>query len=89
LQGNQQPPFRDESTGLIDLLCASISPNVLGRREAFKPETEDVDFNFIALSYMETPCRHYQGSPACDPSYSQLPQRAALAEARSAAGCML
>ncbi len=36
--------------------CASMSPSLLGRREAFRPGTEDVDFDFIALSYMETTC---------------------------------
>ena len=51
--------------------CASISPSALGRCEAFRPGTEDVDF--IAQSYMETTSRHYSGGPACDPSYSHLP----------------
>jgi hypothetical protein len=37
-------------------LGASISPSLLGRREALKPGNEDVavDFVFIAPSYMET-----------------------------------
>ena len=52
-----------------------MSPSLLGRREAFRPENEDVDFDFIALSYMETTFRHYSGSPVCDPSYSHFPQR--------------
>jgi hypothetical protein len=33
-----------------------MSPSLLGRREAFRLETEDVDFDFMALSYMETKC---------------------------------
>ena len=33
-----------------------MPPSLLGRRDAFRPETEDVDFDFIALSYMETTC---------------------------------
>ena len=36
--------------------CASMSPSLLGRREAFRLGNEDVDFDFIALSYMETTC---------------------------------
>jgi len=33
-----------------------MSPSLLGRREAFGPSNEDVDFDFIQLSYMETTC---------------------------------
>ena len=36
--------------------CASMSPSLLGRREAFRPGNEDVDFGFIVPSYMKTTC---------------------------------
>jgi len=32
-----------------------MSPSLLGRRDELRPVNEDLDFDFIMLSYMETP----------------------------------
>ena len=48
--------FRGESPGYAFVFCASMSPSLQGRREAFRPGNDDGDIDFIALSYMETTC---------------------------------
>lgn len=49
LKRNELPLFRGESPRYAFVFCASMSPSLLGRREAFRPGTEDVDFDFIAV----------------------------------------
>ena len=56
LKRNELPLFRGESPGYAFVFCASMSPSLLGRREAFRPGNDDGDIDFIALSYMETTC---------------------------------
>jgi hypothetical protein len=53
-----------------------MSPSLLGRRDADRAEYEDVDFDFIAVYYMETICPSSPRKP-CDDlfTFTFLPPR--------------
>lgn len=54
--------------------CASMSPSLLGRHEAFRPGNEDVDFYFIVPSYTQTTCPSPFRQPCDDLLHSPFSQ---------------
>ena len=59
-----QPLLRGESPGFVNLLLCQHVASLVGAQRSIQVEDEDIEFDFMMLTYLETTSGHYSGSPA-------------------------